>query len=260
MRQSILLANTELHRGEAELYDQIHPELDNADEKARLGRMLDAALLGLPSGAPRQALDVGAGTGFVTGELLRRGFKVQAVDISREMLGVLESKFAKDLKVGKVTVTAQDADAFLDASRDTFSVITVSSVLHHLPDYAATLKTLARKLVSGGALVVFHEPKGGELSGFEKLLQKADWQIAWRFMISKTDKESIKAKKLDYGMADYHVTHGFDERKVKEALSAAGLKIEAFEEYATAKSGLVRLALSIFGKRRTWCLVARKRV
>lgn len=258
LRQSILRANTDLHREEAELYDRIHPELNNPDELDRLRRMLDAALSGLPSSAPRQALDVGAGTGFVTRHLLKRGFRVQAVDISPEMLGVLSEKFAKDVQDGNIAVTAQDADAFLGASRDVFSVITISSVLHHLPDYAATLKVLSQRLVPGGALVVFHEPTGGDLTRLEKWLQRLDWKIAWRLQTSKQDRESIRSKKLDYGMADYHVTHGFDETKVQEALAAADLKVERFETYATAKSGLVRGVLGILGKRRTWCLVARR--
>lgn len=260
LRQSILKANTELHREEAELYDRIHPELNNAEERARLERMLDAALSGLPSETPRLALDVGAGTGFVTGQLLKRGFKVQAVDISPEMLAILASKFADAVRDGGVVASAQDVDAFLGNSQDAFSVIAISSVLHHLPDYAMTLKILAQKLVPGGALVVFHEPTGGELSGIEKGLQWLDWKIAWRLLTTARDRESIKAKKLDYGMADYHVTYGFDETRVQEALHAAGLAVEKLETYATAKSGFVRRLLGVMGKRRTWCLVARRKV
>jgi len=258
LRQSILKANTELHRDEAGLYDRIHPELNNPDELARLERMLDAALSGLPPGAPRQALDVGAGTGFVTGRLLERGFSVRAVDISPEMLGVLESKYADGVREGRVATNAQDVDAFLSGSRDVFSLVAVSSVLHHLPDYAATLAVLAQRLVSGGALVVFHEPTGGALSGIETWLQWLDWKIAWRFLTTGADRDSIRTKRLDYGMADYHVTHGFDEAKVQAALQAAGLRVERLEKYATAKSGFVRRLLDGLGKRRTWCLVARR--
>jgi SAM-dependent methyltransferase len=258
LRQSILRANTDLHRGEAELYDRIHPELSNDDEKARLSRLLDAAQKGLPASSLRFALDIGAGTGFVTAQLLERGFVVQAVDISPEMLGILSAKFPSEIRDGRVAVSAMDADSYLDESREAFSVITVSSVLHHLPDYAATLDILSRRLVPGGALVVFHEPAGGELSGFEKFLQTIDWRIAWNFQLSKADKESIKSKKLDYGMADYHVTHGFDEGKVMAALDSAGLTVEKFEDYATAKSGSVRRILSFIGIKRTWCLVARR--
>ncbi|MFA5186019.1 MAG: class I SAM-dependent methyltransferase [Patescibacteria group bacterium] len=258
LRQSILDANTDLHREEAELYDRIHPELNNPDERARLDRMLGAAFKGLPSDAPKSALDVGAGTGFVTGHLLKLGFKVQAVDISAEMLGMLMSKFAADAKAGKVSATAKDVDSFLDDNAEGYSIITISSVLHHLPDYAATLERLAQRLVPGGAVVIFHEPAGGELSGLEKLLQNLDWKISWRFQTSDSDRELIKSKRLEYGMADFHVTHGFDEIKVQEALAAAGLKIETSERYATAKSGIIRSVLGFFGKNRTWCMVARK--
>lgn len=259
LRQSILDANRELHREEAALYDRIHPELTNGEEAARLRRMLDAAEKGLPSGGAKTALDIGAGTGFVTAELVRRGFKVTAVDISPEMLEVLEKKFASEVQAGKAATVAQDVDSFLATRQDAYSIITVSSVLHHLPDYAATLKVLADRLIPGGALVIFHEPTGGDLTGFEMALRKLDWQIAWKFLTTAADRETIKAKKLDYGMADYHVTHGFDESKVQVALAAVGLEVEIMERYATAKTRMVRSALALSGKRRTWCLLARRK-
>lgn len=258
LRQSILDANTDLHREEAELYDRIHPELNNRDERVRLDRMLGIALKGLPADATNSALDVGAGTGFVTGHLLKLGFKVQAVDISAEMLGMLSSKFVADAKAGKVTVTAKDVDTFLDDISEDYSIVTISSVLHHLPDYAVTLERMAQRLAPGGTIVIFHEPTGGELSGFEKILQNLDWKISWWFQVSKQDRESIKSKKLDYGMADYHVTHGFDEDKVQEALKTAGLEVEYVERYATAKTGLIRGLLRLVNMKRTWCMVARK--
>lgn len=258
LRQNILEANLDLHREEAELYDRIHQELTNRGEKERLRRLLDSAMQNLPTSAPKVALDVGAGTGSVTGELLKRGFKVQAVDISAEMLGMLSAKFVSDVKEGKVVVTVKDADSFLEKTTDIYTVIAISSVLHHLPDYGATLKVLADRLVPGGALVIFHEPTGGELSGFEERLQKLDWKIAWNFLTSKEDSKLFRSKKLNYAMADYHVTHGFDEEKVKEVLVGAGLRVQVFERYATAKTGLVRFLLTILGKKRTWCMVARK--
>ncbi|MBI5654930.1 class I SAM-dependent methyltransferase [Candidatus Uhrbacteria bacterium] len=258
LRQTILEANLDLHRDEAGLYDRIHPELNNEEEWSRLDRMLGVALNGLPSDAPKLALDVGAGTGFVTGRLLKLGFKVQAVDISNEMLGMLSSKFAADVQAGKVSTMAQDIDSFLGECADGYSIITISSVLHHLPDYVATLGRLAQRLIPGGALVIFHEPTGGELSWMEKILLSLDWKFSWRFQTSSHDREFIKSKRLDYGMADYHVTHGFDEERVREALKAEGLKIDVVEMYATAKTKPIRLLLRVLGMKRTWCLSARK--
>lgn len=233
-------------------------ELNNSDERARLDKLLEIATKFAPSEVPRRALDVGAGTGFVTGHLIKRGFSIKAVDISSEMLGMLKSKFAADIQRGRIEIEAKDVDSYLGDEIGSYSIITVSSVLHHLPDYASTLKILAQRLVPGGALVIFHEPTGGDLSGAEKMLQNLDWKMAWRFQMSNSDRELVKSKKLEYGMADYHVTHGFDEKKVQEVLRVMGLRIEFLERYSTAKSGLVRSVLGFLGKKRTWCLVARK--
>ena len=62
---------------------------------------------------------------------------------------------------------------------------------------------------------------------------------------------------LKYEMADYHVTHGFDERTVQATLRATGVEVVKLERYATAQTGLIRTIFSWFFPPRTWSLIAR---
>jgi 2-polyprenyl-3-methyl-5-hydroxy-6-metoxy-1,4-benzoquinol methylase len=257
LREEILQANITLHKDEAALYDRIHPELTNKDERDRLSRLLDLATQDSPDNKKRRALDLGTGTGFVSSELLTRGFEVDAVDISEEMIERLRAKQPEALASGKLHTVVQDADSFLKSQATSYDVITASSVLHHFPDYGETIKEMVAHLKPGGSLVFFHEPSSGKTSFIELFLRRIDWKLSRLFLVSQEDLATMKQLNLQYEMADYHVTHGFDEHTVQATLKAAGLEVVALERYATAQTGLIRSIFSIFFPPRTWSLVAK---
>lgn len=256
LREEILEANIRLHKDEAALYDRIHPELTNQEERARLTRLLNIAITPLPSSSTHTALDIGCGTGFVSTELLKRGFHVHAVDISKEMIGRLETKQTEALSQGRLKTFVQDADRFLDDA-DSYDLITASSVLHHFPDYAATIQAMAAHLNPGGSLIFFHEPSSGSTSFLELFLRRIDWKLSRTLLISPKDLATMKQLNLRYEMADYHVTHGFDEHRIQEALKATKIEVVTLERYATAQTGFIRTLFRLFFPPRTWSLVAR---
>lgn len=94
-----------------------------------------------------RALDVGAGSGFVTEELLRRGVAVTAVDASEAMAAELARRFPEAM--------ARVADAerlpFPDAS---FDAVFANMCLHHVERPAVALAEMARVLRPGGRLAV----------------------------------------------------------------------------------------------------------
>src|SRR3989344_5969022 len=102
LHEEILSANIALHKDEAALYDRIHPELTDGDERRRLRRLLDVATQDLQAGRAYRVLDLGAGTGFVSGELLARGFCIDAVDISAEMIQRLKAKYGEAIQAGNL--------------------------------------------------------------------------------------------------------------------------------------------------------------
>ncbi len=99
------------------------------------------------------AVDLGAGTGFLTEALLAAGAKVFAVDASPEMLARLTAKFAQASAAGRLTVLTGGAERLPlpDASVDR---VLANMLLHHAEDPALAIREMARILRPGGRLVI----------------------------------------------------------------------------------------------------------
>jgi ubiquinone/menaquinone biosynthesis C-methylase UbiE len=155
LRERIHEANITVHRFEAEYYELLHPEVYGKQEQKRINSTLKMADK-LVADNQRKALDVGAGTGNLTGKLLSMDYKVTAIDISAEMCAILKRKYKRYLTAGKLVVlNSPIEDASFDG--DEFDLITSYSVLHHLPDYASTLQRLTVFLKKGGVMYLDHE-------------------------------------------------------------------------------------------------------
>ena len=103
-------------------------------------------------------LDVAAGTGLVTRELVRRfGCSVVALDQSPEMLAVAAER-TRDLPVRIVEGRAENLP-FADAE---FAGLTFTYLLRYVDDPAATVRELARVVRPGGtmAMLEFDVPRG----------------------------------------------------------------------------------------------------
>jgi len=109
----------------------------------------------LPRGGGH-VLDVAAGTGLVSSELLRRGFRVTALDQSPEMLTLARARL--DDRAEIVEASAESLP-FEDAS---FDHLTVTYLLRYVEDPGATLAELARVVRPGGlvASLEFGVPEG----------------------------------------------------------------------------------------------------
>ena len=155
LKEKILQANVMVHRQEAQYYELLHPEVYSKKEQTRITSKLQM-IDGLVTDNKKNALDVGAGTGNLTGKLLKMSYKVTAVDISPEMCTILKTKYSSYLKAGKLTVINSPIDN-LSFNAGTFDLITGYSVLHHLPDYLTALGTLSVFLKKGGVIYIDHE-------------------------------------------------------------------------------------------------------
>lgn len=156
LKERIHEANVEVHRLEAGYYELLHPEVHGKREQKRLDLVL-MMVDKLVTDNQKRALDFGAGTGNLTGKLLRMGYSVTAIDISVEMCAVLKKRFNGYLKIGKLVVLNSPIE---DASfgGGEFDLITCYSVLHHLPDYTGALRKLSGFLKKGGVMYLDHEP------------------------------------------------------------------------------------------------------
>jgi ubiquinone/menaquinone biosynthesis C-methylase UbiE len=132
-----------------------------------LGKLAKA--LGRRPGHYERALEIGAGTGYFSLNLLRQGVVGNAVatDISP---GMLERLAGTATELG-VQVETRQADAeslpFPDAS---FDLVLGHAVLHHLPGLEQALSEFHRVLVPGGTLAFMGEPSahGDRLAAMPK--------------------------------------------------------------------------------------------
>jgi len=155
LKRRIHEANVSVHQTEAQYYEQLHPEVYSRHEQKRITACLKIVDT-LVEENNRNVLDVGAGTGNLTGKLLHLGYKVTANDISPEMCAILKRKFSRYIVNGKLTVVnAPIEDLVFDVAK--FDLIVGYSVLHHLPDYSTALSGLSDLLKNGGVIYIDHE-------------------------------------------------------------------------------------------------------
>jgi ubiquinone/menaquinone biosynthesis C-methylase UbiE len=105
----------------------------------------------------KRALDIGAGTGNITGKLLQMGYEVTAVDISAAMCAILEKKYRESIRHMKLVIINSEIEG-IDLGAEGYDFITSYSVLHHLPDYMTVIHTLATALKKGGVMYLDCEP------------------------------------------------------------------------------------------------------
>ena len=104
-----------------------------------------------------RALEIGAGTGYFSLNLLRAGVVGEAVatDISPGMLSKL-SESAAELGLDVETEACEAAELPFDD--DSFDLVFGHAVLHHLPDLDAAFREFGRVLRPGGVVAFCGEP------------------------------------------------------------------------------------------------------
>src|SRR4030042_680499 len=155
LRERVHEANVAVHRFEARYYELLHPEVYGKQEQKRINsklRMVDQLI----EDNQKKALDFGAGTGNLTGKLLRMDYTVTAIDISAEMCAILKKKYNAYLKAKKLIIINSPIED-VSFGRGEFDLITCYSVLHHLPDYVGAIQRLSVFLKKRGAMYLDHE-------------------------------------------------------------------------------------------------------
>ena len=149
-------ANIRYHDAAAERYDSKwaidYGEIGGMQVVAKLEKALGHA-----PGHCGRMLEIGAGTGYFTLNLLRQGIvdEATATDISPGMLSALQATAAElGLAVDTVIVDAER----LPFDDESFDLVLGHAVLHHIPDLPTALRECARVLRPGGTLAFMGEP------------------------------------------------------------------------------------------------------
>ena len=161
-------ANVRYHDLAAEHYDSKWGIVYNEVGQAQVTSKLRKAL-GHEPRRYRRALEIGAGTGYFTLNLLRAGVVGEAVatDISPGMLSRLERSAAE---LGLAVETAACEASELPFEDDSFDLVFGHAVLHHLPDLPRAFREFARVLRPGGVVAFCGEPShyGDRLASWPK--------------------------------------------------------------------------------------------
>ncbi len=153
---SIRDANVRYHDLAAEHYDTKWGINYGEVGQGQVTGKLRKALGHEPGRYPR-ALEIGAGTGYFSLNLLRAGVVSEAVatDISPGMLRRLEHSATE---LGLSVETAACAATDLPFEDDSFDLVFGHAVLHHLPDLHAAFREFGRVLRPGGVVAFCGEP------------------------------------------------------------------------------------------------------
>jgi ubiquinone/menaquinone biosynthesis C-methylase UbiE len=194
-----------------------------------VGRELVAAklrkALGDRSASFGRALEIGAGTGYFSLNLLQAGVIGEAVctDISQGMLDELERSAAR---LGLQVETARcDAQA-LPFADDSFDLVFGHAVLHHLPDLDAAFREFRRVLRPGGRVAFCGEPSeyGDRLARVPKRAALAV-APAWRRLIGvgvRIDDFASDSEAAEHGLEHVVDVHAFTPGQLHGFAARAG--------------------------------------
>jgi SAM-dependent methyltransferase len=169
------------------------------------------------------ALEVGAGTGYFTLNLLQLGLieRATATDISAGMLARLSSS-AAELGLDVRTVPAEaEALPFEDES---FDLVFGHAVLHHIPDLDRAFAEFARVLRPGGAVAFCGEPSrtGDSVAALPKRIASL-LAPGWRLAVGAARANGAAGgEAADHELESEVDVHAFAPGELRRLLARAG--------------------------------------
>ena len=183
---------------------------------------IDKAVGHRPDGWGR-SLEIGAGTGYFTLNLLRAGLIGEATctDISPGMLAALR---ANAQQLGLDVNTEQVDAERLPFADESFDLVLGHAVLHHIPDLPRAFAEFARVLAPGGSVLFAGEPSrcGDRLARVPKRTAGALAPL-WRRAIGARAAPPQRDGEADVALEGFVDVHAFAPGELQRAASAAGL-------------------------------------
>lgn len=219
--QQIREVNTRYHDVAAEDYDFKwgidFGEVGRGQVTAKLHKAL-----GHSPGRYVRSLEIGAGTGYFTLNMLRAGLigRATCCDISPGMLAALRANAEQlGLDVETMRVDAERLP-FADAS---FDLVFGHAVLHHIPDLARAFAEFERVLAPGGTVLFAGEPSryGDRLSVLPKRAAMALAPV-WRRAIGARAAARPPDAGSDAALEGYVDVHAFAPGELRRVARGAG--------------------------------------
>ena len=187
--EKIRAANVRYHDLAAEHYDSKWGiSYGDVGRAQVLGKLRKA--LGREPGVFDRGLEIGAGTGYFTLNLMRAGVIREAVatDISPGMLSSLSESAAE---LGLAVETRECEASSLPFEDGSFDLVFGHAVLHHLPDLPGAFREFRRVLRPGGVMAFCGEPsRHGDL--ISSVPKRGALAIAplWRALMGARERRS----------------------------------------------------------------------
>jgi len=231
--------NIAIHDRLARRYDALHGEIFNDVEQARLRVALARAASFVESGTSTlTALDMGCGSGNLSRHLLELGGQVLAADVSQGFLDLVEHRFS-GRPINTVKLNGHDLSNISSNSRD---IVAAYSVLHHIPDYIAAIKEMARVCTVGGVIYLDHELTDEYWAGdpvydqFKAEALRFDWRkyLVWSNYVDRVHR-IFDPRYTNEG--DIHVwpDDHIEWSKIDKLLSDAGFDCVHAEDYLLSR-------------------------
>ena len=211
---------------------------------------LTKALGQVPAKPLGRALEIGAGTGYFSLNLMQEGVisELVATDVSGGMLRSLSAKASELGLADRVETRQADAEE-LPFEDESFDLVVGHAVLHHVPDLAKAFGEFHRVLRPGGAIVFCGEPSqhGDRLAAVPKRVGSAA-APAWRTLVGARAIESnghrdCGAPEHDHALESEVDVHAFSPDELAGWMAAAGyvdVRIRGEELLANALGWVLR--------------------
>ena len=181
--------------------------------------------------------------------MLKRGWKVTVVDVSPDMLELSKAKVRANGYSAKFV--NDSIENFLSCNHQFFSVITFSSVLHHLYSPVAVIKEVAMNVRPGGFFYSNFDPVRPSsrllatcFYNVDTILAKAArdrkdllpgiFRRIQKFRLSP-DTTHNRAVASPGDLAEYHAHTGLDDRLIVETLEQQGFVVN-LEHYPVGRT------------------------
>lgn len=261
--------NINAHNRIATEYENRHPEIFNDIEQERLAQSLEEAVLEIRTETePKKALDYGCGSGNLTRHLLALGLYVVSADLSENFLEIIRNRYVSSNKNHTLMINGEDLSEITD---NTFDMVAIYSVLHHVPDYLRIVREFARVTKPGGIIYLDREVNENywQPSGvYKEFLSKVGprKKSFWRFFRLKNYihkvKQFINPRYEEEG--DIHVfpDDHIEWDKIEIVLRESGCSIVRATDYLLARP---QYDANLYNEYRnkcsdSRCLIARKNV
>lgn len=194
-------------------------EIGQGQVRAKLAK----ALGGWPERPFGDSLEIGAGTGYFSLNLLSQGAieRATATDISQGMLDSLDASAAR---LGAPVRTVRAEAEELPFENESFDLVCGHAILHHIPDLERAFGELHRVLRPGGTIAFCGEPSrnGDRLAALPK---RAGVVLApaWRRMIGASARLEEPLEDCDGHELEGDVdVHAFTPARLHALLDGAG--------------------------------------